>query len=94
MPAYWSNLVDASQTIGTTDTIVLPIASKRYYLSIQNVHTTANVAVNFAAVAQVNTLGSYQLGPGVSLSFLSAVPVDAVHAISDTASTPLTIKWM
>jgi hypothetical protein len=88
----YASITTVSLTIGTTSFKFLdaPIG-KRNFLGFRNPSTTANIYVDFASQASVNSW--LKLGPGALVLFDNVVSQDDLYVISDTASTPFSYAY-
>jgi len=88
---------DSSQTaLPTTSTQILPASSSRSFLLLENTDTVNDIWVNLAggaAAAQGSGCIFLPKGGGVNsrIVFSSAVPTNAIFAISLVATTKLTV---
>lgn len=85
-----------SATIGASDVIVLAAGTGAYFLDVANLSATATICVSFGAAATISgsqcAAGEIALPPLWHRSWEgSFVPTDAVHAISSSASTPMSV---
>lgn len=85
---------DGSATVGTASQAVLPAASLRQHLLLQNQSATATIAVNFDAAAALGAAGSIDVPPKGTLRFDTPgfVPKGAVNVVASAAGTPVTVK--
>jgi hypothetical protein len=88
----YAQITTVSLTIGTTSFKFLdqPIG-KRNFLGFRNPSTTANIYIDFANQASVNSW--LKLGPGGLVVFDNVVSQDDLYVVSDTASTPFAYAY-
>lgn len=91
-PASGSGSV-AAATVGTSSTQLLPPASSRKFLAIDNESTSAAIACALGTTAAINTAGSFTIEPGWTRTWSgSFVPSDAVNCIATVGATPVTVE--
>lgn len=86
-------LKDKSGTVAVASTAqtVAPANASRDYFFFQNLDASADMWLNFGTSATADT-PSIRLGPGDSITFDTAVPVDLVSLICGTSGAKFTSK--
>lgn len=80
----------AAGTVGVSSGSLLAADASRKVVLIQNVSASAIIAARSGASAALNTAGNFMAGPNGYIVFEGDAAAAAIHAISDTASTPVT----
>lgn len=81
----------SAASIGVASSEILAADATRQIVMIQNVSATATIAARSGGAASLYAGGNFMAGALGYVYFQGEAAQAAIHAISDTASTPLTI---